>query len=50
MASLSDKQAAECWEEAKWYLQVTGKGHVIGMIEHLIKKRDGDTKEPEGAQ
>ena len=50
MASLSDKQAARCWEEAKWYLQVTGKGHVSRMIEYSIKKKDGDTKEPEGAE
>ena len=50
MASLSDEQAAECWEKAKWYLQTLGKGHISRMIEHSIKKRHGDTKEPEGAE
>ena len=50
MASLSDEQAAECWEKAKWYLQTLGKGHISRMIEHSIKKKDGDTKEPEGAE
>ena len=50
MASLSDEQAAKCWEEAKWYLQTLGKGHISRMIEYSIKKKDGDTKEPEGAQ
>ena len=50
MAYLTDKEAARCWEEAKWYLKVTGKGHISRMIEHSIKKKDGDTKEPEGAE
>ena len=50
MASLSDKEAAECWEKDKHYLQVTGRGHVSRMIEYSIKKKDGDTKEPEGAE
>ena len=50
MASLSDEQAAKCWEEAKWYLQTLGKGHISRMIEYSIKKRHGDTKEPEGAE
>jgi len=47
---MTPDQAAKCWEEAKWYLQVTGRGHISRMIEHSIKKRDGDTKEPEGAE
>ena len=50
MASLSDKQAAECWNKAKFYLRVMGKEHIGDMIEYSIKKKDGDTKEPEGAE
>lgn len=47
---MTPDQAAKCWEKAKYYLQVTGRGHVSRMIEYSIKKRDGDTKEPEGAE
>ena len=50
MASLSDKEAAECWERAKYYFKITGRGHVSRMIEYSIKKKDGDTKEPKGAE
>ena len=49
MASLSDKQAAKCWDKAKFYLRVMGKEHIGDMIEYTVKK-DGDTKEPEGAE
>lgn len=50
MASLNDKLAALCWEEAKCYFNAMDRSHISRMIEHSIVNKYGHTEEPKGAE